>query len=162
MFLFALWPGQIAEYDSDCIVASPTAQFGLPEVLRGIYAAAGGLPRLVRICGIQVASELAMTGRRLSAEEAKGLGLINKISRSQDTVVDEAVQLATAMASISPDAIIVTRAGLREAWETASVDRAYQLVDERLTRKLFEGENVKEGLSAFAEKRQPKWRPSKL
>lgn len=144
------------------MVAAPNAQFGLPEVLRGIYAGAGGLPRLVRNCGLQVASELAMTGRRLSADEAKSYGLVNKISKSQDSVVEEAVQFATTIASISPDAIIVTRAAIRETWETASVERAYQIVDDRLRKKLFESENVKEGLAAFAEKRQPKWKPSKL
>lgn len=103
-----------------------------------------------------------MTGRRLSAQEAKDLRLINRISRSQSTVVDEAVQLASTIASISPDAIIVTRAGLREAWENGSVERAYQVTDDRLRKPLYESENVKEGLSAFAEKRQPKWKPSKL
>lgn len=147
---------------SDCVVASPTAQFGLPEVLRGIYAGAGGLPRLARICSMQVASELAMTGRRLPVEEAKALGIVNRISKSQSSVVDEAVQLASTIASISPDAIIVTRAALRQTWENGSIERAYQITDERLRKKLFDGENVKEGLSAFAEKRQPKWKASKL
>lgn len=147
---------------SDCVVAAPEAQFSLPEATRGIYAAAGGLPRLVRNVGIPMASELALTCRRLSAQEARELRLVNRISKSQATVVDEAVQLATAIASISPDAMIVTRAALRETWETASVERAYQLVDDRMRKGLFEGENVKEGLAAFAEKRLPKWKPSKL
>lgn len=111
---------------------------------------------------MQVASELAMTGRRLPVEEAKALGIVNRISKSQSSVVDEAVQLASTIASISPDAIIVTRAALRQTWENGSIERAYQITDERLRKKLFDGENVKEGLSAFAEKRQPKWKASKL
>lgn len=150
------------ELYSDMVVAAPNATFQLPEALRGIYAGAGGLPRLIRIVGLPIASELALTSRRLSAEEAQRFNLINKISKSQDTVVDEAVQLASKVASISPDAIIVTRAGLREAWETASVERAYQITDEKYRKLLHEGDNAKEGLKAFAEKREPKWQSSKL
>jgi enoyl-CoA hydratase/carnithine racemase len=54
---------------SDMVVASPTASFGLPEATVGLYAAAGGLPRIVRNVGLQIASEVAMTGRRFSAQE---------------------------------------------------------------------------------------------
>lgn len=144
------------------IIASPNATFGLPEALRGIYAGAGGLPRLVRNVGIPLASEIAMTGRTLSAAEALKYNLINGVSKSQATVVDEAVALASKVANISPDAIIVTRAGLRETWETASVERAFELNDERFKRGLMSGENAKEGLAAFREKRKPVWRPSKL
>jgi enoyl-CoA hydratase/carnithine racemase len=60
-------------YGSDLIVASPTASFGLPEATVGLYAAAGGLPRLVHNTSLQIASEIAMTGRRLTAQEALDL-----------------------------------------------------------------------------------------
>jgi enoyl-CoA hydratase/carnithine racemase len=148
--------------DSDLVVASPTAQFGLPEALRGIYAGAGGLPRLVRLAGMYVAGEVTLTGRRLSAQEAKSYLLINRISKTPESIVDEAVQLAQSIAAISPDAIIVTRAALRDAWETGSVERSFELIDDRFKAKLMAGENAAEGLKAFAEKRQPNWRPSKL
>ena len=144
------------------VVASPTATFGLPEALRGIYAGAGGLPRLLRNVGLPLASEIAMTGRFLSANEALKFNLVNKVSASLGSVVDEAVQMAQKVAGISPDAIIVTRAALREAWENGSVERAYQISDERWRDGLFAGENSKEGLKAFKEKREPKWVPSKL
>lgn len=144
------------------MVASPTASFGLPETLRGLYAGAGGLPRLIRNCGLQISSELALTGRLISAEEAKRFHLVNQISQSTETVVDEAVEIATKLANISPDAIIATRAALREAWETGSVERAFQLTDERLKERLYSGANAREGLEAFAEKRPPIWEPSKL
>lgn len=143
-------------------MASPTAKFGLPETLRGLYAGAGGLPRLIRSCGLQVSSELALTGRHMSAQEAQSLNLVNYISQTADSVVDEAVQVATRLANTSPDAIIVTRAALREAWETSSVERAFQLTDERYKDILYSGRNAREGLLAFAEKRSPKWVPSKL
>lgn len=146
----------------DMVVASPTATFGLPEALRGIYAAAGGPARLVRNVGLPIASEIALTGRQLTAQEARDLHLVNKISPSPDTVVDEAIKLANGIANISPDAAIVTRASLREAWETSSVERATELVHQRFNEALLQSENAKEGLAAFAQKRKPQWRPSKL
>jgi enoyl-CoA hydratase/carnithine racemase len=147
---------------SDLVVASPTATFGLPEVARGIYATAGGLPRIMRTCGLQIASEIALTGRRLSAQEAKSHGLINRISKSQESCLQEAVELASEIAAMSPDAIFVTRQGLREAWETASVERAVQITGERWGEKLMRSENTRIGLEAFARKEMPKWVPSKL
>jgi enoyl-CoA hydratase/carnithine racemase len=147
---------------SDMVVASPTATFGLPEALRGIYAGAGGPARLVRIVGIPIASEIALTGIPITAQRAKELNLVNRISPSQETVVDEAIKLANAIAHISPDAAIVTRAGLKESWETGSVERATQLTLERFNEVLNSGENALEGLRAFAEKRKPSWKPSKL
>ena len=103
-----------------------------------------------------------MTGRRLTAKEALDFHLINKISKSQETVVEEAVELAMKVAGLSPDAIVVTRAGLREAWEQGSVERGVQRVGERYDRGLFEGENIKIGLEAFAGKKKPQWVPSKI
>lgn len=147
---------------SDMIVAAPTASFGLPEVTVGLYAAAGGLPRVVRNCGLQIASEIAMTGRRLTAKEALDFHLINKISRSQESVIAESVELAEKVAGLSPDAIIVTRSGLREAWETGSVERAAQRTSDRYDQLLHEGPNMKIGLNAFAAKKKPQWVPSKI
>lgn len=144
------------------IVASPTASFGLPEATVGLYAAAGGLPRIAHNTSLQIASEIAMTGRRLTAQEALSYHLINKISASPQSVVDEAVELAKKVASLSPDAIIVTKAGLREAWETGSVERAAQITSDRYDVQLFEGENMKIGLDAFAQKKKPNWVASKL
>jgi enoyl-CoA hydratase/carnithine racemase len=144
------------------VVASPTARFGLPEANVGLYAAAGGLPRLVRTCGLIIASEIAMTNRQLTAEEALKFNLINKISNTQESVVAEAVEMAQKVASLSPDAIIVTRHGLREAWETGSVERATQKTYERYEKDLFTGPNMRIGLEAFARKEKPKWVSSKI
>jgi enoyl-CoA hydratase/carnithine racemase len=149
-------------HDSDLVVAAPGATFGLPEALRGIFAGAGGPPRLVRNVGLPVASEMALTGKSISAQRAKELNLVNRISPSQDTVVEEAIKLANDIAQISPDAAIVTRAALKEAWEQGSVERATQLTIERFNDSLQSGENALEGLKAFAEKRKPTWKPSKL
>lgn len=144
------------------IIASPKASFGLPEASRGIFAGAGGLSRLVRTCGSMLASEIAMAGRVLSAEEAEKYLIINRISKSPESLIDEAVKMANAISSLSPDAIVVTRHGLRQALETGSVERASQLTQDQYGRKLAAAENTMIGLQAFAEKKQPQWVPSKL
>lgn len=69
---------------------------------------------------------------------------------------------ARQIAAVSPDGIIVTRAALREAWETGSVERAFQITHENYYDKLMKSENSVEGLSAFREKRKPDWRTAKL
>ncbi|EPE04427.1 enoyl- hydratase [Ophiostoma piceae UAMH 11346] len=145
----------------DMVVASPTAKFSLPEAKRGIYAGAGGLPRVVRTFGMQLAGEIALAGRILTGEELRQLGFC-RVSATQESLIEEAVALAKDVASQSPDALIVTRAGLRQAWETASVERSAQLTDERYAKVLLEGENMKIGTAAFAQKREPEWVPSKL
>ncbi|KAF2768951.1 ClpP/crotonase [Teratosphaeria nubilosa] len=146
----------------DMIVASPNATFGLPEAMRGLYAGAGGLSRLVRLAGMTVASEIAMSGRFLSAQEAAQYQIANRVSKTHESCVSEAVELASKVASLSPDAIIVTRHGLRESWEQASVERASQETELRYGIALRDGDNLGIGLKAFAEKKQPKWVPSKL
>jgi enoyl-CoA hydratase/carnithine racemase len=147
---------------SDIIVASPEAQFGLPEVAVGLYAAAGGLPRLMRIVGLQLASEIAMTGRRLSAQEALDYRLINRISKSPRSVVEECIEMAVRITSFSPDGIIVTRQGLREAWDNPSVEHATTRTRHEYVNKLVAGDNFKIGVEAFAMKKKPKWVPSRL
>ena len=144
------------------VVASPKAYFGLPEVTVGLYAAAGGLPRIVRNCGLQIGSEIAMTGRRLTAKEALDFHLINKISKTPESLVAESVDVAKKIASLSPDAIIITRHGLREAWETGSVERASQRTSDRYDQALLDGPNMKIGLDAFAAKKKPQWVSSKI
>ena len=104
---------------------------------------------------------LALTGYTLHAEEAAQWGLVQKIVPIQD-VVKEAVAIAALIASMSPDSIIVSRSGIRQAWEESSVERATQITADTYAEKLMSGENVREGLLAFQEKRQPKWVPSKL
>lgn len=144
------------------VVASPLATFGLPEAAVGLYAAAGGLPRIVRNCGLQIATEIALTNRKLTAKEALSYNLINRVAQSPETVLNESIELAEKIAALSPDAVIVSRAGLREAWETGSVERATQIVAQRYDQQLFEGENMQIGLEAFAGKKKPLWLPSKI
>ena len=111
---------------------------------------------------MQMAGDIALTGRRVSAQEALNLRLITAIAKSADSVLDETLDKAKQIAAISPDGIVVTRAGLREAWETGSVERAFQIVHENHYDKLVKSENSIEGLAAFREKRKPNWKDAKL
>ena len=119
------------------VVASPTATFGLPEALRGIHAGVGGLPRLLRTTSLPITNEIALTGRTLTSAEALQYKLINRTSTTPESCVDEAVELASKCAAISPDAIIVSRSAIREAWETASVERVTQLSHDRWRQPLM-------------------------
>lgn len=148
--------------NADIAIASPKARFGLPEAHVGVYAYGGGLPRLVRSVGMQTACDIALAGRQISAEEALSLRLVQGISKTPESVLDETLEKAKQIASISPDGIIVTRAALREAWETASVERAFQIAHDNFFEQLMKSENSVEGLAAFREKRKPQWGKAKL
>lgn len=145
----------------DLVIASEHAVFGLPEVKRGVAPIGGALPRLIRTVGLQRATEFALMGEPISAQRAYEWGIVNKVV-NQEQVVEEAVRYAAAIAANSPDSIICTRAGLRQGWETAAVERAVELVLDREWAELQKGENIKEGLKAFTEKRKPVWKGSRL
>ncbi|KPM38188.1 hypothetical protein AK830_g8363 [Neonectria ditissima] len=145
----------------DLVVAADDAYFGLPEVRRGIAAIGGALPRLIRTIGLQRASEFALTGRNVSAQEMLQWGIVNKVVPKAE-VVQEAVKFAEMIAKNSPDAIICTRAGIRQGWETAAVERAVECTLEKEFAELQKGENIIEGLKAFSEKREPVWKGSRL
>jgi enoyl-CoA hydratase/carnithine racemase len=103
-----------------------------------------------------------MTNRKLTAAEAQQYLLVNKISKSPETLIDEAVEMAVKISNLSPDAIIVTRHGIREAWETGNVEQATIRTQQDYSEKLFGGDNFAIGVNAFANKTKPKWVPSKL
>lgn len=143
----------------DLILASPTAIFGLPEVKRGVVAIAGALPRLVRTVGKQRAMEMALTGRNVPAAEAEKWGLVNAVCGN---VVQEAVRWAETIAQGSPDSVIVSREGVRLGWECGAEEADRRVVEGRLWGGMEGGENMREGVRAFVEKRGPRWVGSKL
>ncbi|KAG4418640.1 hypothetical protein IFR04_008176 [Cadophora malorum] len=147
--------------NSDLVIASPNANFRLPDVLRGTAALEGAFPRIVRNFGLQRAMLLALTGYVLSAKEAKEWGFVLKVVEG-GKLVEEALNLARLVASMSPDSVVVSRSGVREGWEGESVEEAVRKTAEEYAEKLMSGENLKEGLRAFRERREPKWVPSKL
>jgi crotonobetainyl-CoA hydratase len=139
----------------DLVVASETARFGIPEVQRGLMAAAGGLIRLPKRLPLAIALELAMTGDPIDADRALQLGLVNRVVPAAD-VIDTAVALATRIGSNSPIAVRLSRQLVREAAEldeAAGWARTNELVSEA-----FASGDAIEGATAFAEKRVPVWK----
>lgn len=147
----------------DLVVAARKATFGLPEVKRGVVAIAGALPRIIRTIGRPRATEMALTGRTVPAQEALEWGLINKVVGDREgEVVEAAVEYAKAIAENSPDAVIVSREGLKMGWESVGAEEGSRLLQENWYPRLAAGENMKEGVRAFVEKRKPKWKAAKL
>jgi enoyl-CoA hydratase len=139
----------------DLVVAADSARFGIPEVQRGLMAAAGGLIRLPKRVPLAVALELAMTGDPIDAGRAFELGLVNRVVDRAD-VVSSALALAERIAQNSPIAVRMSRRLVREA---AELDEAagWERTNE-LSVEVFTSGDAIEGATAFAEKRQPVWK----
>ena len=140
---------------ADMIVASTNAKFGLAEVKRNLVAAAGGLYRLPKLVGKNVALEVALTGEPLSVERAYELGLVNRITE-EGKALDGALELAEQIAANAPLAV----------WESRDLVIAADWEDESTLQKktgeafgrVLASEDTKEGLTAFIEKRAPQWK----
>jgi crotonobetainyl-CoA hydratase len=142
---------------SDLVVAHEVAQFGLPEVKRGLIAAAGGVFRIVHQLPRKVAMELLLTGEPITASDALDWGLINQVT--DGSVLDAALALA---ARVTVNAPLSVQASKRIAY---GVDDGVITGDEpgwdrtvREMRALIRSEDAREGPLAFAEKREPVWK----
>ena len=146
--------------NSDVIFASPNATFRLPEVIRGVSALAGALPRAMLLFGNHRTMDLILTGRRMSAQEAVDWGLVKEIV-PQERLLERTLAYAQEIAEKSPDSVIISRLAAREVWETG-VSRATIRGQELYAEAMLRSKNTAEGLAAYREKRDPKWLPSYL
>jgi enoyl-CoA hydratase len=138
----------------DLVVAGSSARFGVPEVTRGLLAAAGGALLLPQRIPRAVALELLLTGDPISAPRAAEIGLVNRVVEDGQAL-SAAVDLATRIAANAPLAVAATKqvAHCGRDWTTAQGwDEAAALVH-----PVFTSEDAKEGARAFAEKRPPVW-----
>ncbi|MCW2606264.1 MAG: Short chain enoyl-CoA hydratase [Frankiales bacterium] len=141
----------------DLAVAADTASFGLPEVHRGLFAAAGGVLRLPEQLPRKVAMRMVLTGQPVDAQEALRWGLVNEVVPAAD-VVQAALRLAAQVAAVAPLAV---QASKRLA--LGAVDGRIPAEDDAWTRNDAEmravraSADVVEGISAFVEKRPPVW-----
>lgn len=138
----------------DMIIASETAKFGQPEIDIGVIPGAGGTQRLAKFIGKQLAMEMVLANRHLSAEEALQAGLVNRVVPEQEYLA-EALRLANEIASKPPLAIRLGKEMVNLAFETGLSDGvAYE---RRNFYFLFASGDQKEGMKAFMEKRTPEW-----
>lgn len=136
----------------DIRIASPNAIFGLTEVTLGIIPAGGGTQRLPRIVGLSKAKELIFTGKRISAQEALNIGLINKIA-PEGKLMEETLDVAESIAKNAPFAVQQAKFAINRGYE---IDKFSGLA---LESKAYEvcipTKDRIEALKAFKEKREP-------
>jgi len=149
---FALGGGTEIAMACDFIYASENAKFGQPEINLGIIPGAGGTQRLPRLVGKGMAKELCMTGAIISAQEAKEIGLVNRVFPA-DKLWEETMKTAQAMASKGRFSLMAAK---------RCIDRGFNL-DLRTACSLetdqfalcMASPDGKEGMTAFLEKRKP-------
>ena len=138
----------------DLVVANTGAKFGIPEVKRGLVAAAGGVMMLPDQIPERIAMELALTGDFIDSARAYELGLINRITDGE--ALAAAKELAASIVANGPLAVRVSKQVIKQS-------RGWPM-DERYTRQtqliapVFISEDAREGAAAFAEKRAPNWK----
>jgi enoyl-CoA hydratase len=137
----------------DMIVANKDAKFGIPEVKRGLAAAAGGLVRLPRQIPQRLAMELALTGDFVSATRAYEMGLINRVVEGD--ALDGAIELARTIAANGPLAVAVSKQVIREQADWSQEESWKK--QGAITAPIFSSKDAQEGAAAFAQKRAPNW-----
>lgn len=138
----------------DMVVAADHAKFGLPEVSRGIIAAAGGIFRLPLHMPRAIALELVATGDPISAAEAHRWGLVNQVVPS-DAVLSAALELANRICKNGPLAVRESLGIARRAHDMSEQDAWNEMVAAR--DRIFTTNDAVEGPRAFVEKRDPIW-----
>jgi acetyl-CoA C-acetyltransferase len=138
------------------VVADSTAQFALSEVRVGLVAGAGGVVRLPRTIPPKVATEMILTGRRITAAEALGYGLVNRVVPA-GFALEGARALAAEILDGSPTSV---RISLQLMEETSGIPGTVDAVTHPTTAfdDLMTSHDAIEGMSAFAQKRRPQWR----
>ena len=152
---FALAGGLEIMLSCDIMIASENATFGLPEVKRGLLATAGGLFRLPRAVPPAIAYRMVTTGEAISADAALAYGLISA-KLPHDKLLDAARALAETIAGNAPLAVQASLELAREAGDLP--EEALWRRSQEAQARILQTEDVREGATAFVEKRAPVWR----
>jgi enoyl-CoA hydratase len=149
---FALGGGCELALACDLRYASSGAKLGQPEINLGIIPGWGGTQRLARVCGLGVAKDLILTGRVVGADEALRIGLVNEV---HDPAIDKALAVAEQLAAKSPLALAAIKRTTNHALQGDHVENLEREAVEFAG--LFGSADAKEGMTAFVEKREPKF-----
>ena len=151
---FALGGGCEVALGCDLRWAAGTAEFGCPEVTRGIIPAAGGTQRLSRLIGPARAMRLILTGQRISAGEAHRLGLVDAVVAAGD-LMHAVGGLAKTIAANAPLAVRAAKRAIRYGLRN-SLEAGLEL-EGHLQQMLYASADCQEGIVAFRERRPPRW-----
>ena len=138
----------------DIIIAADSAKFGQPEIKLGIIPGAGGSQRLPRAVGKAKAMDLVLSARMMDAAEAERAGLVSRVVPAA-TLLDEALKTAATIASFSLPAVMMAKEAINRAYELPLAEGV--LFERRLFHSLFATADQKEGMSAFVDKRSPRF-----
>lgn len=152
---YALGGGCEVAMMCDIILADETAQFGQPEINLGIIPGAGGTQRLTRMIGKYKAMDMILTGRFMDAQEAAHVGLVSRIVVNKASLLKEAIKAAGKIARNSRPAVFMAKEAVNQAYEMGLTQGIR--FERRLFHSLFATNDQKEGMTAFVEKRKPKF-----
>ena len=138
-------------------IASDRTRFAQPEILLGIIPGFGGSQRLPKIVGASRAAELILTGDAITPQEALRIGLVNKVV-SDGALVKTARELAKKIARNGLPAIRAAMRAMRQGLDKTLAEG--MLVEEKEFRSITPTHDMREGIQAFLEKRQPKFTDS--
>lgn len=136
----------------DILIAADTARFGQPEIKLGVIPGAGGTQRLPRAVSKAKAMDLILTGRLMDAAEAERAGLVSRVVPA-DKLMDEAMEAATVIASMSLPSVMMAKEAVNRAFETSLAEGVQ--FERRLFQSLLGTQDQKEGMEAFVAKRPP-------
>jgi enoyl-CoA hydratase len=139
----------------DFILAGDDAKFGQPEITLGVMPGMGGSQRLTRFVGKSKAMDMCLTGRMMDAAEAERSGLVSRVVPAAE-LVEEALKIASRIADFSLPAVIMAKEAVNRSYETTLAEGLR--FERRVFHSMFALEDQKEGMAAFTEKRQPKFR----
>jgi len=143
---------------ADLLAAADHAEFALPEATLGMVADSGGVLRLPRRLPLAVATEMLLTGRRMTAAEASRWGLVNRVVPAS-SLIDEAMKLARDICACAPLAVAAVKE-IIEATASVGLDEGYRRLRHGELpnyRAMLGSEDAKEGPQAFLERRSPRW-----
>ncbi|MBU3709876.1 MAG: enoyl-CoA hydratase [Burkholderiaceae bacterium] len=149
---FALGGGCELAMMCDFIIAAENAKFGQPEIKLGIMPGAGGTQRLPRAVSKSKAMDMCLTARMMDAAEAERAGLVSRVV-STERLIDEALEAATVIASMSLPSVLMIKESVNRAYESSLTEGV--LFERRMFHSTFATDDQKEGMRAFLEKRQP-------